>query len=83
MSTSKKTFKLEQSLTELEQLVQQMESGDLSLEESLKSFEKGIKITRSCQQALDNAQHKVQILIEKNGGSELKDFDDSTDGSNA
>lgn len=79
MSTSKKSFKLEQSLTELEQLVSQMESGDLSLEESLKSFEKGIKLTRLCQQALDNAQRKVQILIEKNGGSELKAFDESSD----
>lgn len=79
MSANKKTFQLEQSLAELEQLVQHMESGSLSLEESLKSFEKGIKITRSCQQALDQAQRKVQLLIEKNGGTALKDFDtDST-----
>jgi exodeoxyribonuclease VII small subunit len=83
MSTSKKAFQLEQSLQELEGLVQQMESGDLSLEESLKSFEKGIKITRSCQQALDSAQRKVQVLIEKNASSELKDFDGNSPESNA
>ncbi len=62
-----KEFAFEQSLAELEQLVQHMESGDLSLEQSLKAFEQGVKLTRECQQALSQAEQKVQLLQEKNG----------------
>lgn len=63
-------------MQELEQLVEQMERGDLSLEESLKSFERGIKLTRTCQQALQDAEQKVQILLEKNGQQSLEPFND-------
>ena len=62
-----KTFPFEQSLQKLEQLVEKMEAGDLSLEESLKTFEEGIKLTRECQQALLKAEQKVKLLIEENG----------------
>lgn len=64
---SKKIFQFEDSLSKLEHLVEQMEDGDFSLEESLKAFEEGIKLTRECQQALKKAEQKVQILIQKNG----------------
>ncbi|MDH5765570.1 MAG: exodeoxyribonuclease VII small subunit [Gammaproteobacteria bacterium] len=57
----------EKSLTELEDLVDAMEQGDLSLEEALKSFEKGISLAASCQQALQKAEQKVTQLVEKNG----------------
>ena len=63
-------------MEELERLVEQMERGDISLEESLKSFERGIKLTRSCQQALQEAEQKVQILLEKNGQQTLEPFND-------
>ncbi|MDK1023803.1 MAG: exodeoxyribonuclease VII small subunit [Gammaproteobacteria bacterium] len=64
---SKKTFQFEDSLSKLERLVEQMEDGDFSLEESLQAFEEGIKLTRECQQALKKAEQKVQMLIQKNG----------------
>lgn len=65
----------EQALTELEQLVETMEDGELNLEESLKQFEKGIALASSCQQALQKAEQKVELLIEKNGELLSKDLD--------
>ena len=57
----------EASLKKLEGLVDQMESGELSLEASLKIFEEGIKLTRECQKALKEVEQKVSLLMEKNG----------------
>lgn len=65
----------EQSLKELETLVEKMEQGDLSLEESLKHFERGVQLTRTCQQALKDAEQKVEILLKKNGQEEVVPFD--------
>ena len=65
--TNKSHASFETSLNTLEQLIQKMESGDLSLEESLKSFEEGVKLTKICQQALSKAEQKVQLLLEQNG----------------
>ncbi|CAA0090807.1 exodeoxyribonuclease VII small subunit [Zhongshania aliphaticivorans] len=62
-----KTVNFETSLTELEKLVQSMESGELSLEDSLKAFESGMQLSRDCQQALADAEQKVQLLMEKDG----------------
>lgn len=76
MSRRKSASHFEEAMEELEKLVEQMERGDLSLEESLKSFERGIKLTRTCQQALQDAEQKVQILLEKNGEQSLEPFDD-------
>jgi exodeoxyribonuclease VII small subunit len=56
----------EASLAQLENLVDQMEEGDLSLEESLKAFEAGVKLTRECQQALQAAEQKVEVLMRQN-----------------
>jgi exodeoxyribonuclease VII small subunit len=66
----------EDSLTELEQLVNRLERGELSLEESLQAFERGVNLTRTCQKALQEAEQKVQILIEKNGNQTLEPFRD-------
>jgi exodeoxyribonuclease VII small subunit len=59
----------EASLEQLEQLVEQMEEGELTLEESLKAFEAGVKLTRECQQALQDAEQKVEVLMQQ--GDEL------------
>ena len=71
---AKQGFQFEQSLAELEALVERMESGEMSLEESLKAFEQGIKYTRECQKALSKAEQKVQQLIQKNGQTEIVPF---------
>jgi exodeoxyribonuclease VII small subunit len=76
MPRKKNTTLFEDSMAELEQLVEQMEQGDISLEESLKSFERGIKLTRTCQKALQDAEQKVQILLEKDGKQTLEPFND-------
>ncbi|HQQ62435.1 MAG TPA: exodeoxyribonuclease VII small subunit [Pseudomonadales bacterium] len=68
---------LEQSLEELELLVESLEHGDLSLEESLKAFEAGIRLTRQCQEALAAAEQKVQLLIEQNGTLKSEPFADT------
>ena len=57
-------FEFEKSLAQLEELVELLEGGDLSLEDSLKAFERGIKLTRECQEALQSAEQRVRILIE-------------------
>jgi len=64
---AKKSINLEKALSELEKLVEEMEQGNLSLEESLKRFEKGIALTSDCQETLQKAELKVQELMEKNG----------------
>ena len=64
--TTKKSYPFEASLDKLEKIVEKMEGGDLSLEESLKVFEEGVKLTRECQQALTLAEQKVKMLTENN-----------------
>jgi exodeoxyribonuclease VII small subunit len=76
MPKKKSTTSFEDSLAELEQLVTQLEQGEISLEESLKSFERGVNLTRTCQKALREAEQKVQILLEKNGTQSLEPFTD-------
>ncbi len=80
--TSKKSTKkiesldFEASMEELESLVERMEDGGQSLEDSLKDFERGIALTRHCQKSLQETEQKIQQLIEKNGKDELVPFDD-------
>ena len=75
MATKNKSrFKFESALEELEALVEQMEQGELSLEDSLKHFERGVALTRACQQALKDAEQKVQILLEKDGQADAEPF---------
>ena len=69
-----KNFNLEKSLANLEELVEELESGDLPLETAMKKFEEGIKLTRGCQAALKEAEQKVQILLKSAGGEDLEDY---------
>ena len=59
----------EKSLDELEQLVRNLEQGELSLEQSLGAFERGVKLTRECQQALKSAEQRVEQLVQNPDGS--------------
>jgi exodeoxyribonuclease VII small subunit len=59
----------ERSLSELESLVERLERGDLPLEEALKTFERGVELTRHCQTSLKAAQQKVEILLKRSGQS--------------
>lgn len=77
--TESQSYPFEASLEKLESLVEQMESGELSLDESLKLFEEGIKLTRQCQQALSSAEQKVNQLMEKSGVTETSEFPGDTD----
>ena len=63
VSTARKTPDLEKSLTELEEIVKKLEDGDLPLEQALKQFEKGVKLSRDCQAALTAAEQRVQVLL--------------------
>jgi len=58
----------ETSLSELEQIVEKLESGDLPLEESLELFEKGIKLSRECRARLTNAERRIEILVKDASG---------------
>lgn len=64
MPTKQKPLDFEKSLEKLETIVEAMENGDLELEQSLKQFEEGIKLIRSCQTSLKTAEQKIQILTE-------------------
>ncbi|MED5534335.1 MAG: exodeoxyribonuclease VII small subunit [Pseudomonadota bacterium] len=66
---------LEKSLAELETLVEKLEGGDLSLEETLKHFERGVKLTRECQTTLKEAEQKVEILLNKTVEAEPSSFE--------
>lgn len=80
MARKPKAIDLENSLETLEGLVERMESGDLSLEDSLKAFEEGVRLTRECQQALKQAEQKVQILMEQSEEAEPVPFPAADDG---
>lgn len=73
MSESK-TPEFEQALAELEALVARLERGDLPLEEALKTFERGVELTRHCQGSLKAAQQRVEILLRRNGQPEPEPF---------
>jgi exodeoxyribonuclease VII small subunit len=64
----------EATLAQLESLVARLESGDLPLEEALRTFEQGVRLTRECQSALSTAQQKVQQLLQRDGTLTLEDF---------
>ena len=74
MGRKKTPPRFEESLTELEQLIERLEEGDISLEDSLKTFERGVQLTRACQKALGEAEQKVQLLLEKEGEQQLQPF---------
>ncbi len=72
----KKNTGFEQSLGELEALIKQLESGELSLDQSLKQFKRGVELTRHCQGILDQAQQVVEQLIDPVDESSAVPFED-------
>ena len=66
----KKEPSFEESMTELEKIAKELESDDLTLDESIEKFEKGMKLSKKCKETLDNAEKKITILI----NDEEKDF---------
>ncbi len=70
-----KPVDFEKSLKQLEALVNKLEKGELSLEESLKLFEQGVKLTRECRQALQSAEQKIAVLSKEDGDWIEKDLD--------
>ena len=75
---AKQTF--EESLEKLEQITREMENGDLSLEASLKKFDEGIRLADFCTKKLDEAQKRIDILINKDGVLSAEPFDDHASG---
>ncbi|CAI3789974.1 Exodeoxyribonuclease 7 small subunit [Pseudomonas sp. MM227] len=75
MARKKASLDFEQSLADLQTLVERLENGELSLEDSLSAFENGIRLTRDCQSALAQAEQKVQVLLEKDGELTEEPFD--------
>ena len=72
MSPNKKTQKsIESRLAELESILEELESGDLDLDQALKKFEQGVKLSRECQKTLEDAEIKIKILMD----NDLKDTD--------
>ena len=69
----------ERSLTELEALVTKLEQGDVPLEDALKTFERGVALTRQCQTALRTAQQKVEVLLSRSGEETIETFADPDD----
>lgn len=77
MAKSEKSEKFEVSLQKLEDLVQKLESGDLSLEDSMKAFEEGMALVKSCEGRLTEAQKRVEILMkDKAGNQTIQNFED-------
>lgn len=76
MSGKKTAIDFEQSLGALQSLVERLESGNLTLEESLGAFEQGVALTRECQQALTQAEQKVALLLEQDGQLTTTPFED-------
>lgn len=72
----------EKKLNRLEEIVEKMEKGDLTLDESLQLFEEGVKLSRECQQKIGEAENRVKLLmgVDQNGQPQTKDF--SPDSSN-
>lgn len=77
MAAKKKALDFEQALVELERVVSAMETGNMPLEESLKAFEQGVKLTRECQRALQEAEQKVELLLKADKSLETKPFIDT------
>ena len=76
MSPAKKnTQSIESRLTELEAILEELESGDLELDQALKKFEQGVKLSRECQKTLEDAELKIKILMD----NEIKETNENLD----
>ncbi|MEC7268709.1 MAG: exodeoxyribonuclease VII small subunit [Pseudomonadota bacterium] len=77
MSKQENNKDFETSLKKLEQIVSDLENGELPLEQSIKTFEEGVKLTKHCQNLLSKAELKIQKLVEsKDGSIDLEAFED-------
>ena len=83
MSGDNKPIDFEKSLAELESLVQRLERGDVPLDEALRTFERGVALTRQCQARLQAAQQKVEILLKRSGEPRVQPFEGPGDESAA
>jgi exodeoxyribonuclease VII small subunit len=73
-----KKINFEQALDQLEKLVSELERGDVSLENSLKNYERGVKLANFCQKEIENVKQKVEMLVKKSDGSlALEDFEEN------
>lgn len=73
-----KEMSFEESLSSLEKIVSQLEEGDLPLEKSLELFEEGVRLSRKCQQKLELAERKIEILVkDSEGGASVEDFEEA------
>lgn len=71
-------MKFEEALKKLEKIVSDLESGNLSLDDSLKKYEEGVKLAQFCSKKLESSRRKVEMLIKTSSGKlELKPFDES------
>ncbi len=77
MTKNSKLPDLEASLAEINTLIEQMEQGNLSLEQSLTHFERGIALTKHAQKILQTAEQKVQLLMKNNNGEQLADYENN------
>ena len=75
MSELSENLTYEEAYAQLEEVLGSLETGDLPLDKSLQQFEKGVKLSRECQTALEKAEQKVEILLKSAGGEELEEFD--------
>ena len=73
----KETEEFEDAIAKLEEIVRRLEAGDLSLEDSLKAFEEGMRLTKVCNDRLESAQKKIEILIKDHKGNIIKEPFDS------
>ena len=79
LARDSKSPDFEKALAELEALVERLERGDLPLDEALKTFERGVALTRHCQASLQAAQQKVEILLKRSGQAQIAPFEESAD----
>jgi exodeoxyribonuclease VII small subunit len=75
---AKKTF--ESALSRLEQITAELEDGEPSLEQSLKKFDEGVELVRFCNQKLNEARKRIDLLLKQNGSLAAVDFDETSDG---
>jgi exodeoxyribonuclease VII small subunit len=79
VSRDSKEPDFEQALIELESLVERLEHGDLPLDEALRTFERGVALTRHCQACLQSAHQKVEILLKRGGETRAEPFEEPAD----
>jgi exodeoxyribonuclease VII small subunit len=77
VSGDNKPVDFEKALVELESLVERLERGDVPLDEALRTFERGVALTRHCQACLQAAQQKVEILLKRSGEPAVQPFEDT------